>query len=34
MNRAVKPVVVEPSTKETQIRVEARLGDLTAQMDT
>ena len=34
MSTAVKPVVVERSTKETQIRVEAKLGDGRAVVDT
>lgn len=34
MSDAVKPVVVERSTKETQIRVEAKLGEGRAQIDT
>ena len=34
MSTAVKPVVVERSTKETQIRVEAKLGEGRAVVDT
>lgn len=34
MSPAVKPVVVERSTKETQIRVEAKLGEGRAVVDT